>query len=352
MKIAVIGATGAVGREIIADLEECPVADLQLVALASPRSQGSSLSFRGKHLTVKAYSPQEIKDCAFVLMSAGSAFSKAHARDIAQLSQGTVIDNSSAWRMDPRVPLVVPEINGALLHHQRHTLIANPNCSTIQLVMSLAPLEKIWGLELVNVVTLQSVSGSGQKGVDELSGQVRAQMNFSELQSSLYPQPIAFNVLPAIGAIDGEGFCEEEVKIIAETRKIMDLPGLMIMPSTARVPVFYCHSEAVTVKLKKAVTRGEVLDAWQGKSGLELHTSNEDFPSPLTHAGKTSVAISRLRLGPADSSSLSGERRSSWLSYWNLADNIKKGAATNAVQIFTELSSRYQAAVPLGKGVF
>jgi aspartate-semialdehyde dehydrogenase len=335
VKIAIIGASGAVGREIVNELEKSSIADLQPVLLASPRSQGRSISFRGKHLTVKAYSRDEVLGCPYILMSAGGEFSKAHSLAIAEASQGIVIDNSSAWRMDPQVPLVVPEINGSLLEKLSHPVIANPNCSTIQLVMSLAPLQERWGLELVNVATYQSVSGTGQKGIDELSQQVRDRLNFTEVVSRVYPQPIAFNVLPAIGAIAADGYCEEELKMINETRKIMDCASLSLLATSARVPVFYCHSQAVTVKLKGTASYEELCEVWRHRPGIALAPHREDQPTPLQLTGQSAVSISRVRL-------LQGEQRSAWLTYWNIADNLKKGAATNAVQIFEALY-RHQA---------
>lgn len=333
MKVAVIGATGAVGREIINELENCPIADLQVVALASPRSQGTSLSFRGKHLSVRAYSLEEVKDCSYVLMSAGGNFSRDNARRIAEISKGTVIDNSSAWRMDPTVPLVVPEINGDQLLKLNAPIIANPNCSTIQMVMSLGPLQKHFGLELVSVATYQSVSGSGQKGVDELSHQVQDRLHFVDPVPKVYAQPIAFNLLPAIGPIGADGYCEEEVKMIHETRKIMDLPQLAVLPTTIRVPVFYCHSLAVTVKLQKPATYEEVYQAWNNQPGIDLAEDRSEQPTPLQFVGQNAVSISRIRL-------MHGFERSPWLTYWNIADNLKKGAATNAVQIFEKLCTR------------
>jgi aspartate-semialdehyde dehydrogenase len=339
MKIAVIGATGAVGREIIKDLEDSDIKDIQLVALASPRSHGEVLSFRGQSITVKAYELELLKDCPYVLMSSGGSFSKEHSQKIAALGC-VVIDNSSAWRMDANTPLIVPEVNAHELAHFKKGVIANPNCSTIQMVVALAPLEAHFGLEQVQVSTYQAVSGTGQKGIKELSDQMQAFYKFQECTPQVYEHPIAFNLIPYIGPIDSStGYCEEELKMIYETRKIMNLPNLEVLPTTIRVPVFSCHSESVCVKLKRKVTRNEVIEVLSKGEGLH-YVADEDrlsFPTPQHVAQHQGVYVSRVRMLQKAGQQQEG---SEWVQFWNVADNLKKGAATNAVQIFEYLYRR------------
>jgi aspartate-semialdehyde dehydrogenase len=243
-----------------------------------------------------------------------------------------VIDNSSAWRMDPDTALVVPEVNGHQLKADKPQIIANPNCSTIQMVVALKPLADHFGLELVQVATYQSVSGTGQKGIAELASQLEAQMKFQDMEAKVYAQPIAFNLLPGIDVFDSAGHCYEEVKMVQETRKIMNLPNLDVLASTVRVPTFHCHGEMVTVKLKKAITRSEALDAFRDAAGLVLNEKDEHAaqPTPRTATGDGRVFVSRVRLQH-------GQTSSPWLQFWNVADNLKKGAATNAVQILETL---------------
>jgi aspartate-semialdehyde dehydrogenase len=332
IKVAIVGATGAVGREMVKDLEESKLQDINLGLFASPRSSGTRVSFRGQSLEVKAFSPEALKGVRYVLMSAGGAFSREHARTL--VAQGaTVIDNSSAWRMAEDVPLVVPEVNADVLARATGPgIIANPNCSTIQMVVALKPLKDAFGLEMVQVATYQSVSGTGQKGITELSGQVEAHFRFQEPVPGIYAQPIAFNLLPAIDVFDDAGHCYEEVKMIKETRKILALPGLPVLATTVRVPTFNCHGEAVTVRLGEAVTKAEAEEAMAEGEGIVFirESDHAKFPTPKSVVGDPRVFVSRLRL-------MHGEQRSAWLQFWNIADNLKKGAASNAVQILERL---------------
>lgn len=331
MKIAVIGCTGAVGREMLHELEHKLVEPFELVALASPRSEGIKLPFRGGYVSVKSFDLNALKECDYALMSAGGDFSRKWAKEIAD--RGTVvIDNSSAWRMERDVPLVVPEVNGKIIDSFKNGIIANPNCSTIQMVVSLKPLADHFGLEFINVSTYQSVSGSGQKGISELSEQVHNHLKFQDPKPSVYAQPIAFNIIPAIGPIGESGYCQEEEKLIFETRKIMNMPSLEILPAVARVPVFSCHSESITVRLSQEVTLEDVYKAFSSAVGLEFDSNEtqETYPTPFYVAGRSEVFVSRVRLG-------FGAKKSKWLQFWNVADNLKKGAATNAVQIMKYL---------------
>ncbi len=331
MKIAIVGATGAVGREMVLDLEESSLKDIDLKLFASPRSQGTKIDFRGKSHTVEAFSLERLAGIPFVLMSAGGSFSKEHSPGL--VAQGsTVIDNSSAWRMDENVPLVVPEVNRAVLkpHHPR--IIANPNCSTIQMVVALKPLFDRFGLDMVQVSTYQSVSGTGQKGIAELSAQVEAQLKFKDIKPQVYAQPIAFNCIPAIDVFHPSGSCNEEIKMVRETQKIMGMPSLSVMATTVRVPTFNCHGETVSARLGKAVTRDELLAAFQAGEGLVLVPEDDyaSLPTSRTVAHDRRVFVSRVRLPY-------GQTSSHWVQFWNIADNLKKGAATNAVQILEEI---------------
>jgi aspartate-semialdehyde dehydrogenase len=333
MKVAIIGATGAVGREMIQEVDRIISGDVQLTLLASPRSAGTTLDFRGKRHTVQPYSLDRVQEGTVVLMSAGGDFSKEHSKALAR--KGCfVIDNSSAWRMDPEVPLVVPEVNAELLKTMKFGIIANPNCSTIQMVVPLAAIDKHFGLEMVEVSTYQSVSGTGQKGMSELSEQVQAHFKFQELAPKVYSQSIAFNVISGIGSFDSAGHCAEEEKMVRETRKILSRSELPVFATTARVPVISCHCESVLVRTKKAVTALDVKKLLGDTPGVVyVDDSNPAMaPSPRNVAGEPGIYVSRVRTP-------FGEASANWIQFWVVADNLKKGAATNAVQIFEYLLS-------------
>lgn len=336
INVAIVGATGAVGREMLAELEESPFKDIHLGLFASPRSAGETMTFRDKNYEVTAFSLAGIKAFEHCLMSAGGAFSRQHSKAI--VDQGsTVIDNSSAWRMTDGIPLVVPEVNPETLKNWTSGIIANPNCSTIQMVVPLKALQNAFGIDQVNVCTYQSVSGTGQKGIKELSSQMEAQYKFGEVKAEVYAQPIAFNVLPAIDVLDTNAHCFEEEKMVRETRKILNMPQLEVLATTVRVPVFHCHCESVTVRLNKRVSRTEALEVFGGMKGLKIHTESNhaSFPTPRSVAGERDIHIARVRT-PID------QERSNYLQFWVVADNLKKGAATNAVQILELL--RYNKA--------
>jgi aspartate-semialdehyde dehydrogenase len=333
LRVAIIGATGAVGREMINDLEECDLKNIELGLFASRRSAGQKLRFRDKTHEVKLFSAEDLKGFDYILMSAGGGFSKDYAQILAD--QGSlVIDNSSAWRMDNGVQLIVPEVNGDKILGMKTGIIANPNCSTIQMVVALKPLKDSFGMQTVNVATYQSVSGSGQNGITELSQQLADQMKFQDLSADLYDQVIAFNLLPAIDVLTDDRHCNEEVKMVKETQKIFTMPKLTVFASTVRVPTFHCHGEAVTVQLGEAVTRQQAEDAIAEGEGINLVRENDhtEFPTPRSVTGDKQVHVSRVRL-PVDS------EKSDWVQFWNVADNLKKGAATNAVQILSLAAS-------------
>jgi aspartate-semialdehyde dehydrogenase len=334
MEIAVIGATGAVGREMLVDLAASAKLSNRIRPrlFASSRSAGAMIEYAGKAQAVETFEIEKLKGIQFALMSAGGQFSREFAEMLVKAGV-TVIDNSSAWRMDQRYLLVVPEVNGSLLSKgAKPTIIANPNCSTIQLVVALKPLHDAFGLRSVNVATYQSVSGSGQKGIAELGRQMEEQYKFQEPTPKYYAQPIAFNVLPAIDVLDSAGHCFEEEKVVRETRKIMSLPNLEVMATSARVPTMHCHCEAVTVQLAKKITRAEAIEAIRRFPGIKMvpDESHGTFPTPRSVTGDQAVWVSRVRL-PLD------QRESDTLQMWIVADNLKKGAATNAVQILEQL---------------
>ncbi|MBN93836.1 MAG: aspartate-semialdehyde dehydrogenase [Deltaproteobacteria bacterium] len=327
--VAVVGATGAVGREMIKVLEErdFPVAELRLYA--SPRSLGESIEFKGKGVAVDVLPEDPPDDIDIALFSAGSSVSKKAGP--AFVSQGAVvIDNSSAWRMDRGVPLVVPEVNPdrALdaLSATGKGIVANPNCSTIQLVVALKPLADAFGLERVVISTYQSVSGAGQAGIKELSEQVVSLFNNRDLNSSAFPHTIAFNCIPAIGAARDDGYTEEEWKLVTETRKILALPDLRVSPTAVRVPVFACHSESVHVQCSRKVTPKQARAALAQGEGLVIQDrlAENEYPMGGVAAGTDDVFVGRIRQDPDDDCSLN---------FWIVADNLRKGAALNAVQI-------------------
>lgn len=332
MKIGVVGATGAVGREMLEDLGESALEHCEVLAFATPQSEGEHLTFRGKTVVVKAYNLDAARSCDYILMSAGKDFSLVHSPAICKNGGPTVIDNSSAWRMDPKIPLVVPEVNSGVLDNFKGGIIANPNCAMIQLAVSLKPLRDAFGLELVQVSTYQSVSGTGLKGIKELSQQLSAYFKFETAQPAVYEHPIGFNIIPYIGPLDTNGHCDEEVKLIQELKKVFSDEELNVLATTTRVPVFNCHCEAVTVKLKTPVTRDKAREVLEDFEPIEFFPDSVrlEFPTPRTIVGRKGVFLCRLRV-------MNGRRSSKWLQFWNVADNLKKGAATNAVQILEYL---------------
>ncbi len=325
-RVAVIGATGAVGRQMLLDLATAGFK--HVTAFASPRSAGQQLPFGTRQLSVRKFArPSCCKGFDAVLLSVGGDFSRRYGKQLAA-GNTILIDNSSAFRMDADVPLVVPEVNAALLDDGAYRIVANPNCSTIQLVVVLAALQRKFGLQAVDVATYQAVSGAGQRAVAELEQQLQD----PQAVPRVFAQPIAGNVLAAIDRFDAAGHCFEEVKMVCETRRILDLPRLRVHATTVRVPVYYGHSEAVTVALEQEVTRAEALACLQGQEGLELVSEDDHarLPTPRTVAASSKVWVTRVRLPY-------GEERSRWVQFFVIANNLKKGAATNAVQILTKI---------------
>jgi aspartate-semialdehyde dehydrogenase len=328
--VAVVGATGAVGREMLATLERRGFPVKQLRAMASARSAGQRVVWRGGEVEVESLDSASFEGVDFALFSAGGSVSLAHGPRAA--SQGAVvIDNTSAFRMDPEIPLVVPEVNpGALARHKG--IIANPNCSTIQMVVALKPLHDAAQLRRVVVSTYQSVSGAGQRGIDELEAQTRAwAAGESAPAASKFAHPIAFEALPQIDVFVEDGYTKEEVKMMKETRKIMELDELHISATCVRVPVMRGHSEAVTAEFGEPLSVGRVRELWEGAPGLKLWDEPAAGRYPLARLaeGTEPVWVGRLR---------QDRDRADTLHFWVVADNLLKGAALNAVQIAEALS--------------
>lgn len=327
-KVAVLGATGNVGREMLNTLAERAFPAGEVYALASSRSAGKEVSFGdNKVLKVQDVATFDFAKADIVLASAGSAVSKEYAPKAAKAG-AVVIDNSSYWRMDKDVPLIVPEVNpGALAGYSKKNIIANPNCSTIQMVAALKPLHDLAVIKRVVVATYQSVSGAGKEAMDELFNQTRAM--YSNTHSSarkVFAKPIAFNVIPQIDAFMEDGSTKEEWKMMVETKKILD-KDIQVSATCVRVPVFVGHAEAVNVEFKKPITPAEARVALQRAPGvlvLDKHDLENGFATPLEVAGDNNVFVSRIR---QDVSVKHG------LSLWVVADNLRKGAALNAVQI-------------------
>ena len=333
-QVAVAGATGAVGNEMIKILEEqeFPVASLKL--LASSRSVGKTLEFLGQALPVEELREDSFAGVDIALFSAGAAASRQFAPAAAD-SGCVVIDNSSAWRMDQEVPLVVPEVNPhAVADYRIKGIIANPNCSTIQMVVVLKPIYDAVGIERVVVSTYQAVSGTGKSAMEELSDQTRKLFNFQEITPEVYPHRIAFNCLPHIGAFLENGYTEEEMKMVYETQKIMEDSEIKVSATTVRVPVFYGHSEAVNIQTKRKISAKEARVLLFQAPGVRVMDNPDEriYPMPLEAAGINDTLVGRIR---EDISIENG------LDLWIVADNIRKGAALNTVQIAELLAKEY-----------
>jgi aspartate-semialdehyde dehydrogenase len=327
MKIAVLGATGAVGRTMLRVLEERAFPVDELVLLASERSAGEKLSCNGREWTVQAVQPELFEGCDIALFSAGGARSKEWA-PIAAAAGAIVIDNSSAWRMEPGVPLVVPEVNGRRAFETPLGIIANPNCSTIQLVVALEALRRAAGLERVIATTFQSVSGAGNKGMEALERELAG--NFDG--ESPFVARIAGNVIPFIGPRDENGWNEEETKMRNETRKIMELPDLPVSATCVRVPVMTSHSISVTVETERPLSLAEARNAFAEMQGIAPEADGD--PMPIAAAGTDDVYVGHIR---------HDEDLPNTLHLWVVSDNLRKGAATNAVQIAETIRDRVHA---------
>lgn len=331
--VAIAGATGAVGQEFIKVLEERKFPVKTIKMLASANSVGKELEFNGRACKVEQLTEASFEGVEIALFSAGGDRSKQFAPAAAKAG-AVVIDNSSAWRMDPDVPLVVPEVNAhAIALYKKKGIIANPNCSTIQMVVALNPLHQKAKIKRIVVSTYQSVSGAGQKGIDELSQQVRDLFSFREVKKAAFPHQIAFNCIPQIDVFEADGYTKEEKKMVNETRKIMEAPAIEVSPTCVRVPVFFGHSESVNVEFENDLSPEEAREILKAAPGVGLldDPASGLYPLAIEAAGKDDTFVGRIRRDPAVKHGLA---------LWIVSDNIRKGAALNAVQIAEEMVKR------------
>jgi aspartate-semialdehyde dehydrogenase len=323
--VAIVGATGAVGVEMLLCLEQrnFPLGGLKL--LASSRSAGKRMTFRGAEITVEELTHDSFKDVDIALFSAGGGISKEFAPSAAAAG-AVVIDNSSAFRMEADVPLVVPEINPQAAKNHPRNIIANPNCTTIISLMALAPLHEKFGLQSVIASSYQAVSGSGAQGIVELEEQVKAIATGQPFTPRIYPRQIAFNVIPQVDVFTDNGYTKEELKMLHEGRKIMDLPELKVSCTCVRVPVYRSHSVSITARFEKPVDADAARAAYAGKPGIQVvdDPSNKIFPVPLDTTGKDDCLVGRIRKNIVLENALD---------LWVVGDQVRKGAALNAVQI-------------------
>ncbi|MEW6080104.1 MAG: aspartate-semialdehyde dehydrogenase [Thermodesulfobacteriota bacterium] len=332
--VAVAGATGVVGQQMLACLEErnFPIASIKM--LASARSKGKSITFKGENFIVEELTEKSFEGVQMAFFSAGSGTSLKFSPHAAA-SGCVVIDNSKAWRMDPEVPLVVPEVNPHdLAGYKKKHIIANPNCSTIQMVVALAPIHRQAKIKRIVVSTYQAVSGTGKAALDELDTQVRAYVKGDAMVNKIYPHRIAFNCLPHIGPFLDNGYTEEEMKMVHETRKIMGDPNIAVSATTIRVPVFFSHSEAVNIETESPISPDEVRALLEKAPGVRVvdDPRKNVYPMPIDAAGQDLTLVGRIR---RDESVKNG------IDMWVVADNIRKGAATNAIQIGEILGAQY-----------
>ncbi len=324
--VAVVGATGAVGQTMLSILAERKFPISTLTLLASSRSAGQQVDFNGEKITIQDLATFDPSGVEIALFSAGGGISKEFAPKFAAAG-AVVIDNSSSFRYDDDVPLVVSEVNPEAAKNRPRGIIANPNCSTMQLMPVLAPIHREYGIERVNIATYQSVSGAGQTGMEELGKQTAQLLGFQEIEPTKFPVQIAFNLIPHIDGFLDNGFTKEEMKLVWETRKILGDDSIQVNPTAVRVPVFYGHSEAVNVETKKKITTEQARALLAAAPGVEVVDERKagGYPTPVTHAsGNDPVYVGRIR---EDISHPRG------LNMWVVADNIRKGAALNAVQV-------------------
>jgi aspartate-semialdehyde dehydrogenase len=323
-RVAVVGATGAVGNLMVKVLEERAFPTGEIKLLASARSAGKKLLFHEKEIVVSELTEDSFEGIQLALFSAGGGVSRKFA-PVAARAGAVVIDNSSAWRMDPEVPLVVPEVNpNAALSHSG--IIANPNCSTIQMVVALKPIYDAVGIRRIVVTTFQAVSGTGKRAIEELRTQVSDVMSGRDTMRQIYPHQIAFNCFPHIGAFLDNGFSEEEMKMVNETRKIFDDARIGVCATTVRVPVIYGHSESINIETDRKISPEEARELLKAAPGVRVidDPCNAVYPVPLDVAGTDETLVGRVRTDPSVENGIA---------MWVVADNVRKGAATNAVQI-------------------
>ena len=334
-KVAVVGATGVVGETMLSILEQRNFPISEVMVLASSRSAGSKIPFKGEELIVQDLERYDFNGVDIGLFSPGASVSKIHAPRAAEAGC-VVVDNTSQFRYDDDIPLVVPEVNPhAIAGYKNRGIIANPNCSTIQMLVALKPIHDAATVERLNVCTYQAVSGTGKEAVEELAGQTAALMNGKEYKPSVYPKQIAFNVLPHIYAFQDNGYTKEEMKMVWETQKIMEDESIRVNPTAVRVPVFYGHSEAIHIETKEKLSAEKTREILSAAPGIIVLDKQEDggYPTAVTEsAGTDSVFVGRIR---EDISHPQG------INLWVVSDNVRKGAALNSVQIAEILVKDY-----------
>jgi aspartate-semialdehyde dehydrogenase len=325
-KVAVVGATGAVGEVMLSILAERKFPASEVIALASERSAGGYVKFGDDEILVRDLASFDPSGVDIALFSAGGSISKEYAPKFAAAG-AVVIDNSSAFRYDADVPLVVSEVNPEQAKNRPRGIIANPNCSTMQMVVALKPIHDAAGIERINVATYQSVSGAGRSGLEELGRQTAAMLNFQDVEVERFQAQIAFNLIPHIDDFQDNGFTKEEMKLVWETRKILGDDRIQVNPTAVRVPVFYGHSEAVNVETREKIGAEQVRALLEKAPGVVVVDDRKPggYPTPVTHAsGRDPVYVGRIR------DDISHPRG---VNLWIVSDNIRKGAALNAVQV-------------------
>ena len=335
LNVAIVGVTGAVGEALLTVLQERKFSIKTLYPLASARSVGKTVSFKRQELDVLDLAEFDFSQADIALFSAGSAVSKEYAPK-AVAAGCIVVDNTSCFRYEDDIPLIVPEVNAhCIVQYEKRGIIANPNCSTIQMVVALKPIYDAVGIHRINVATYQSVSGTGKKAITELIAQMGDLLNGIPAKSDVYPKQIAFNALPHIDQFEENGYTREEMKMVWETRKIFEDQEIMVNPTAVRVPVIYGHSEAIHLELKKPLSAAQARALLQKAPGVKVidNPAKLAYPTAISHAvGHDDVFVGRIR---QDISHPNG------LNLWVVADNIRKGAATNAVQIAEILQKEY-----------
>ena len=335
INVAVVGATGAVGETMLAIMAERDFPAANVVALASERSAGKRVPYGTKQLVVGDLEKFDFSDTQVALFSPGASVSAIYAPKAADAGC-VVVDNTSQFRYDDDIPLVIPEVNAdAIGDYKNRNIIANPNCSTIQMLVALKPIDDAAGLERINVATYQAVSGSGKDAIEELAMQTADLLNARPISENVYPKQIAFNCLPHIDTFQENGYTKEEMKVVWETRKILGNPAIQVNPTCVRVPVFYGHSEAVHIETKVKISAHEVRELLSNAPGITVMDEQVDggYPSAVTEAANADpVFVGRIR---EDISHPTG------LNLWVVADNIRKGAALNSVQIAEILAKNY-----------
>ncbi|NNM81931.1 MAG: aspartate-semialdehyde dehydrogenase [Burkholderiales bacterium] len=333
--VAVLGATGAVGETMLSILEERKFPVGEIYPLASSRSAGSKVKFNGREVTVLDVADFDFSKAQIGLFSAGGSVSAEYAPKAAAAGC-VVIDNTAHFRYEDDIPLVVPEVNPhAIANYKTRGIIANPNCSTIQMLVALKPIQDAVGISRINVATYQAVSGTGKEAIDELARQSADLMNLREVSCEVYPKRIAFNVLPHIDVFMENGYTKEEMKMVWETRKIMEDDSIMVNPTAVRVPVFYGHSEAVHIETRKKLTAEAATELLKNAPGVVVldERAPGGYPTPATEAaGRDPVFVGRIR---EDISHPMG------LDLWVVSDNVRKGAALNSIQIAEILIEKY-----------